>query len=103
MSTKKSLFDQQVFMDWPAVWARLNSEMAPVAESDDGEGTLCVREDASGDMHLVVYPGLNQRAILPSFRARTKVGGGHHERIRTALALLALAIVEDTEEDQKES
>lgn len=33
----------------------------------------------------------------PTFRARTFAGGGNHERVRIALALLALAIVEDVE------
>lgn len=71
-------------------------------ECDDRESILTLIADNQGDLHMdmVKHPMADACGGgfgSPTFRARTFAGGGNHERVRIALALLALAIVEDVE------
>jgi len=61
---------------------------------DDRNGELMVMLAVDGDMHLAVYPA-SQTQLQPGFRARTYGGGGRHERVRKALMILAVAMLED--------
>ena len=95
-----SVFDRCVKIDWEAVWKAIGTRSAHQAECDDRESLLTVIADDQGDLHMDMIR--HPKAIecgggfgTPTFRARTFAGGGRCERIRTALALLALAISED--------
>ena len=95
-----SVFDRCVKIDWPAVWEAIGTLKSHQAECDDRESLLTVVADDQGDLHMDMtrHPMAHECGGgfgTPTFRARTLVGGGRCERIRTALALLALAISED--------
>lgn len=92
-----SLFDSSVKIDWPAIWDAVGeTNCLPRIECDDCEGWLSVGPSCDGDFHLKVWPGRHQKGMSPSFRSRTFQGGGHNHKVRTALALLTLAIIEDS-------
>ena len=89
-------------LDWSDIWNSIDSDGINSISCDDAESYLCVTPSCDGDFHLWLTP--HEGAIKighPSFRARTYMGGGNNSRVRTALALLALAIVEDTKEHNK--
>lgn len=95
-----SVFDSCVKVDWEKLWKSIGTKAAHTVECDDRESILTVIADNQGDMHLdMIRHPMAERCGggfgSPTFRARTFAGGGQHERIRIALALLALAIVED--------
>lgn len=101
MPTKKqskSAFDSMVKPDWPAIWQKIGTRKAHIAECDDGESLLYVVASCDGDLHITLERGRKQLNCHPSFRARTSGGGGHKEKVRIALAMLALAITEDCQE-----
>lgn len=95
-----SVFDRCVRVDWPELWRAIGTRTAHRAECDDRESVLTVIADDQGDLHVDMRRHPMARDCgggfgSPTFRARTFTGGGRCERIRTALALLALAISED--------
>jgi hypothetical protein len=92
-----SKFDKMVNVEWPVLWETVKTMDSHMVECDDAEGLLTVMADSMGDFHMWLTPGRNMTGLSPSFRARTTGGGGRYERIRIALALLALAIAEDVE------
>jgi len=97
---KDSVFDRCVNIDWPEYWKIVGTHHGHRAECDDRESLLTVWADPQGDMHVDIlrHPMAEHCGGgfgVPSFRARTFQGGGRCERIRIALALLALAIAED--------
>lgn len=93
----KSAFDAMVTPDWPTIWAKIGTQVGHKVECDDAESFMRVIASRDGDMHLVLDHGRNQLGMTPTFRARTFQGGGRNDRVRLALAMLALAIVEDCE------
>ncbi len=93
----QSLFDKFVEIDWNELWEKVSTHRRYVVECDDREGILSVVASCDGDFHMAIDKGSGQLRPTPSFRSRTFIGGGRNERIRKALALLALAINEDTE------
>jgi hypothetical protein len=93
----KSAFDAMVTPDWPTIWAKIGTQVGHKVECDDAESFMRVIASRDGDMHLVLDHGRNQCGMTPTFRARTFQGGGRNDRVRLALAMLALAIVEDCE------
>ena len=100
MTAPTSTFDRCVRMDWTAFWKAIGTREAHSAECDDRESILTVIADGQGDMHMdmIRHPKAHECGGgfgTPTFRARTFQGGGRCERIRIALALLALAISED--------
>lgn len=95
--------------DYQVAFAALGAtaEEFPTAkiECDDRQGVLRITLDPMGDVHLCVNRTPQSTLGSPSFRCRTKGGGGNHERTRKALLMLALlmlavAMKEDTEEDR---
>ena len=98
-----SLFDRAVKVDWEKLWAKVGTQRNHTVECDDAEGYLRVIASCDGDFHLTLDHGRNQTSFQPTFRARTFQGGGRNERVRRALALLALAIAEDTENMKAEA
>ena len=92
-----SLFDQAVKVNWEKLWANVGTQRNHTVECDDAESFLRVIASCDGDFHLTLDHGRNQTGMQPTFRARTFQGGGRNDRVRKALALLALAIAEDTE------
>ncbi|MFA6679158.1 MAG: hypothetical protein WCR96_01555 [Candidatus Methanomethylophilaceae archaeon] len=94
----KSDFEKMVKIDWPKIWEKIGTNSLHMVECDDAEGYLHVGVSCDGDFHLNLERGRNQLGMTPSFRARTFAGGGMHEKVRQALALLTLAIIEDTQE-----
>jgi len=98
-SSKKSDFEKMFKIDWPKIWEKIGANCLHTVERDDAEGYMNVGATCDGDFHLSLEKGRNQYGISPSFSARTFNGGGMNEKVRTALALLALAIVEDAEEN----
>lgn len=101
-----SVFDRCVNIDWPSYWKIVRPLTGHSAECDDRESILTVAADNQGDMHIdiVRHPMATECGGgygIPSFRARTFQGGGRCERIRIALALLALAIAEDQPNSDK--
>lgn len=97
-----SVFDKCVNVDWTALWKVIGTKTSHTVCCDDHESLLIVIADNQGDMHLntIEHPEAEEYCrrgfSSPTFRARTFAGGGRNERVRIALALLALAIVEDT-------
>lgn len=98
-----SLFDRSVKVDWEKLWAKVGTQRNHTVECDDAEGFMRVIASCDGDFHLTLDHGRNQTGFQPTFRARTFQGGGRNDRVRKALALLALAIAEDTENAQNEA
>lgn len=103
-----SVFDRCVKIDWPALWASIGTRRAHSAECDDREGLLSVLASEDGYLHLALDPHPMAAECgggfgSPTFRARTFAGGGRGARIRAALALLALAILEDGGQDDAET
>lgn len=92
---KESAFDKMVRVNWPELWNRVKTDSPHLIGCDDREGTLVVIPDRMGDLHICIEPCQGMLGARPSFRARTFSGGGRNERVRIALALLALAIEED--------
>jgi len=97
MTSSKSLFDNMISIEWGRLWERLNSSESYEVECDDRCGIMRVLISSDGDLHLSMSPSHNTTLGVPTFRARTSVGGGNHLRVRKALMLLALAIKEDIE------
>ena len=97
MPNKKSLFDKLVKMDWQKLWEKVETGKHHTIECDDAESYMTVAASCDGDLHLWLDKGRNSCGINPSFRARTFDGGGRSERVRQALLLLAVAIIEDQE------
>lgn len=100
MSKPKSSFDSMVKINWQKLWDKVGTVKRHKIECDDAEGYLSIVAAMDGDMHLSLDKGRMQSHLTPTFRARTFIGGGRNQRVRTALALLALAIVEDCEENK---
>ena len=96
-----SVFDSMVTPDWPRIWDRIGTCRQHTAECDDAESYMQLVASNDGDMFLTLDRGRNQHCMHPSFRARTFCGGGHHDRVRLALAMLALAIAEDCEQQSE--
>ena len=93
-----SVFDELVNMDYEKVWTVVNKDTRFVIECDDREGLMQVCMGMDGDMHVFIN-GTEMTTMLPSFRARTIGGGGHNQKVRKALLLLAIAISEDEAEN----
>jgi hypothetical protein len=101
-----SAFDRMVTPDWQKIWSEIGTRMGHQVECDDRESFMTVIIDDQGDAHLEVTRQSKARECgggfgNPTFRARTYQGGGRNERVRLALILLALAIVEDCESVSK--
>ena len=93
-----SIFDKITEnLDWKEVWEKIETNKLYSIECDDAESFMNVGPSCDGDFHLSLEKGRNQHGIHPSFRATTFGGGGRNERVRIALALLTLAIIEDKE------
>lgn len=86
-----------VKIDWASLWESIGTMNSHEVECDDREGVITVMSDSMGDLRLWLSEGSQPSTGIPSFRARTFGGGGRNERVRIALALLALAITEDVE------
>ena len=99
----QSAFDRMVKIDWASLWSAIGTNHLHQIECDDAEGFLNVGASRDGDMHLSLDGGRLQHGPSPSFRARTHQGGGRHERTRKALALLALAMLADKQENPVET
>lgn len=98
MNPKKtdSVFDEATGnFDFHAIFEKIGTQQMHRCECDDADGVLTVGASLDGDMWLALYEHPRQLSMLPGFRARTWQGGGRKERVRKALMLLALAVVED--------
>jgi len=84
-------------LNWQEIWEKTDTNKLHTIECDDAESFMSVGASCDGDFHLILDRGRNQIGMHPSFRARTFDGGGRNERVRIALALLTLAIIEDKE------
>jgi hypothetical protein len=89
-----SLFDEVTKgFNYQKMFAKMGDKQVRLP-CDDRNGELAVMLAVDGDMHLAVYPA-SQTQLQPGFRARTYGGGGRHERVRKALMILAVAMIED--------
>ena len=100
---EKSAFESVTSIDWATIWSKVRPETQYSAECDDAEGYLNVIVSREGDVFLTIDRGANQAGMHPSFRSRTHGGGGHKEKIRQALLILAMAIIEDEETNNQPS
>lgn len=96
-----SLFDEFVSIEWEKLWEKVNTDGRYTVECDDAESYMHVALSCDGDVHLMLDRGRNQYGFQPTFRSRTFGGGGRNHRVRKALLMLALAIEEDNEENNK--
>lgn len=102
MPKLKSSFDRlSRSFDYQTAFAFLgasyNAHTFTRLECDDGQGVLHVTLSLDGDMHVSVSPTVQSTLGQASFRCRTFAGGGHHEKTRKALIMLAVAMKEDAE------
>jgi hypothetical protein len=91
-------FDYQVA--FAALGVKRDDFTSSKIECDDRQGVLRITMDPMGDVYLIVDRTKQSTLGQASFRCRTHGGGGHHERTRKALLMLAVAMREDAEEDR---